>query len=106
KTWAPANTFALQALREAGRWDPAYLAASGSLPRASGDPDRYVALTSLASLRDARFSRRELDDEATYRFFEVADADVRSGCITTVQSASGFELRKKGRIKQRVAAGD
>jgi len=104
--WPDANCFPVQALRDAGRWDPAWLHVSRSLPQNDLLSGELVALMEILEIRDARFSRREIEDDQTYRFFEVADTDIHAGTIRAVQEATGFELRKKGRIKNRVLAGD
>jgi type I restriction-modification system DNA methylase subunit len=105
-SWPDANSFRVQDLREAGRWDPAWLHVSRSLPQLSSGEDEFVSLTELLEVRNARFSRREIEEDATYRYFEVADTDLISGSIRSVHEASGFDLRKKGRIRNRVRAGD
>jgi type I restriction enzyme M protein len=102
--WPDENTFRLSYLTEQGRLDPAWLHIARSLPSAEvGD---YVPLTDLATVRDARISRRLLADDDQYRYFEVSDANLDSGEIENVHETSGFELRKKGRIKNRVRTGD
>jgi len=104
--WLEANSYPISWLRDAGRWDPAWLKVSRSLPRPGSSEADFVQLTSLLEVRPARFSRRGLDEDALYRFFEVADTDLISGEILRVHETTGFELRKKGRIKNRVQAGD
>jgi len=47
-----------------------------------------------------------LRDDALYRYFEVSDADIKTGEVTAVRNATGFELAKKGRIRNRVLKGD
>lgn len=106
RAWPDANRFPVQTLRDAGRWDPAWLHVSRSLPQNDASSDKFVALAEILEVREARFSRREIEDDKMYRFFEVADTDIHAGSIRTVQDATGFELRKKGRIKNRVLAGD
>lgn len=103
--WPAANTFPLKALLEHDRLDPAWLHVLRQLPANDAVTD-LIGLTELLDVRDARFSRRSIEDDASYRFFEVADADLETGRINRVQESSGFELRKKGRIKSRVQAGD
>ncbi|HXA55115.1 MAG TPA: N-6 DNA methylase [Solirubrobacteraceae bacterium] len=105
-TWPESNRFRVRELRDAGRWDPAWLHVSRSLPDATGANGQFVALTELLDVRDARFSRREINDDDLYHFFEVADTDLQAGTVKSVQVATGFELRKKGRIKNRVRTGD
>lgn len=103
--WPEANTFSVRTLLEHDRLDPAWLHVLRQLPPAGAD-DAFVALTDLLEVRDARFSRRSIDEDALYRFFEVADTDLESGRVIRIHETTGFELRKKGRIKSRVQAGD
>lgn len=103
--WPERNRFSIQTLIEHGRIDPAWLHVVRSLPSA-GDEDEFVRLTDLLTVRDARFSKREIDDDERYHFFEVADTDLETGRILRIHESSGFELRKKGRIRNRVQAGD
>lgn len=103
--WPERNSFPIQTLIEHGRIDPAWLHVVRSLPSA-GNKDEFVPLTDLLTVRDARFSKREIDDDGTYHFFEVADTDLETGRVLKIHESSGFELRKKGRIRNRVQAGD
>lgn len=103
--WPERNRFPIRTLTEHGRIDPAWLHVVRSLPSV-GDMDEFIALTDLLTVRDARFSKREIDDDETYRFFEVADTDLETGRVLRIHESSGFELRKKGRIRNRVQAGD
>jgi type I restriction-modification system DNA methylase subunit len=86
------------------RWDTNWIQFSRTLPVASSAD--FVPLTDLIELRDARWSRRELVQDAEYRYFEVADTDIHTGRIEEVHTTSGFELAKKGRIRNRVKTGD
>jgi type I restriction-modification system DNA methylase subunit len=104
KSWPASNRFSISILREHGRWDPAWLHVVKSLP-APGDQD-FIPLTDLLEVRNARISRREIDDDTSYRYFEVADTDLITGEIDAIQESTGFELRKKNRIRNRVRAGD
>jgi hypothetical protein len=65
-----------------------------------------IALTEIVEVRNARWSRRELVNDSEYRYFEVADADIHTGVVREVHLTSGFELSKKGRIRNRVRTGD
>ena len=103
--WPAPNRFPIQTLVEHGRIDPAWLHVVRSLPTV-GYKDEFVPLTDLLTVRDARFSKREIEDDESYRFFEVADTDLITGRILQIHKSSGFELRKKGRIRNRVQAGD
>lgn len=86
------------------RWDPAWLRAVQDLP----DPNspHYVALSDLMDLRNARWSRRSIETEETYQYFEVADCDSTTGQILRIHRCTGTELLKKGRIRNRVIGGD
>lgn len=107
ETWPSENTVAIGELTAWGRFDPAWIKVARSLPsaadRASGE---FVPLTSLVEIRDARISRRRLQADEIYRFFEVADADIETGEIRAVHDARGWELQRKSRIKNRVENGD
>lgn len=103
--WPERNRFPIQTLIEHGRMDPAWLHVVRSLP-STRSKEEFVRLTDLLTVRDARFSKREIDDDKTYHFFEVADTDLETGQILRIHESSGFELRKKGRIRNRVHAGD
>ena len=107
KSWPDENTFPIDLLVRDERWDPAWLHVVRSLP-ASGSAvgDEYVPLTELLKVREAKVSKRAVDDDEMYRYFEVGDADLETGRILRVHEVTGFELRKKGRIKNRVTAGD
>lgn len=104
-SWPPENTFQLSALMQYGRLDPAYIRAAAAFADSNLDQET-VPLTSLLEVRDARFRRASLKDDVRYRYFEVSDANVETGAIETIHETTGFELRKKGRIKLRVEAGD
>jgi tRNA1(Val) A37 N6-methylase TrmN6 len=106
RQWPDANTFAISLLTEHGRWDPAWLHVVRSLPTHSAGSDDHLRLTEILEIRDARISRRDIEDDGLYRYFEVGDADLHSGRVVSIHEVSGFELRKKGRIKNRVRAGD
>jgi type I restriction enzyme M protein len=103
--WPERNRFPIQTLIEHGRMDPAWLHVVRSLPSA-GNKEDFVHLTDLLTVRDARFSKREIHDDGTYHFFEVADTELETGRVLRIHETSGFELRKKGRIRNRVQAGD
>lgn len=105
KKWDAANTFNIGELLSYGRIDPEWLQVVRSLPQ-DGEGPALVRLTELIEVRDARFSKRTIRDDETYRFFEVGDADMETGEIVRVREASGFELSKKGRIRNQVKAGD
>jgi hypothetical protein len=102
--WRSENRVPVSILVNDGRWDPSWLRLKQHIPTV--DPKRFVALTELVEVRDARWSRKQLRDDQTYVFFEVNDADLHSGVVRQLRSASGFELSRKGRIRQQVSAGD
>jgi hypothetical protein len=107
KPWPASNTFSLSTIIEYGRFDPAWLRVARSLPgHGVYIPDDFVRLTEIVQVRDGRFSPRNLEDHKTYRYFEVSDTELETGRVEWVHEASGFELRKKGRIKNVVRAGD
>lgn len=103
--WPERNRFPIGVLVEHGRIDPAWLHVVRTLPSAD-DGGQYLPLTDLLEVRNARFSKREIDEDGRYRYFEVADTDLETGRILRVNEATGFELKKKGRIRNRVAVGD
>ena len=86
-----------------GRWDPTWLRVARNLP---ADDESHVTLDQLVEVRNARWSRTQLQDDGEYRYFEVVDADIHTGRVDKVHTASGFELAKKGRIRNLVRAGD
>lgn len=104
-TWPAENTFALSKLLAHGRLDPAFIRAAMAHTSIDALVDS-VPLTDLLDVRDARFSRVTLQDDEIYRYFEVSDANVETGAIERVHETTGFELRKKGRIKVRTEVGD
>lgn len=107
KPWPTGNTFKLSALLDHGRFDPAWLRVAATLPRSdSHNADNFVNLTEVIQVRDERISRRSIEDDKLYRYFEVSDTDLETGAVRAIQEASGFELRKKGRIKKVVRNGD
>jgi tRNA1(Val) A37 N6-methylase TrmN6 len=104
QSWPPNHRVSITELQAHGRWDPTWLRVARSLPSASaGD---FVPLSSLLEVRDATWSRRQIREDKTYPYFEVADADLHSGRVLEVHTATGFELAKKGRIRNRVRTGD
>jgi tRNA1(Val) A37 N6-methylase TrmN6 len=107
KPWPTVNTFKISTLLEYGRLDPAWLRVAATLPRV-GTPEAedFVRLTDIVEVRDERLSRRDIEDEESYRYFEVSDCDLETGTVKAVHETSGFELRKKGRIKKVVRSGD
>lgn len=105
KAWPANNTFPISFLKEQGRLDPAWLRIARSLPSAD-QVSETVPLTDLVAVRASRFSRKTIEDDSHYRYFEVADADMVSGEVKTVHEASGYELRKKSRIRNLVQPGD
>lgn len=106
-SWPIENTVSIQELRRWKRFDPAWIRVARSLPSAADrESGSFIPLTELVEVRDARISRRTLDPEATYRYFEVADTDLETGQIVTIHEARGWELQRKSRIKNRVQDGD
>jgi len=104
--WTAENRVGVGELRSWGRFDPAWIRVARTLPTAHEGSDDFVALTELFAVRDARISRRALEPEETYRYFEVADTDLETGEIVRIHEARGWELQRKSRIKNRVRAGD
>ncbi len=91
-------------LRRFNRWDPTWLRQASSMP--DTDSTEFVSLSELVKVRHASWSRRQLKEEHEYKYFEVSDADITTGKVTSARIASGFELSKKGRIKNQVRSGD
>jgi hypothetical protein len=85
------------------RWDPAWLR---FVQTQTSCPEDTVALDALLEVRSARWSRRQIRDDETYHYFEVADADLETGEVREIRKISGFELLKKGRIRVQVQSGD
>jgi hypothetical protein len=107
KPWPTENTFPLAFLTRGNRWDPAWLRVARSLPPTTGVGGlRYVCLTDLLDVRDARFPRRDILADKLYRYFEVSDVDLETGVIRSIHETSGYELLKKGRIRLQVRRGD
>jgi len=105
--WPAENTFSLRELRGWGRFDPAWLGVARSLPDSSNKPSgEFVALTDIVEIRDARISRRTLEHDTPYRYFEVSDTDIETGEILVVHEAYGWELQRKSRIKNLTRTGD
>jgi hypothetical protein len=90
-------------LIEYERWDPAWLRVAHTLP--TTDSEKFVALTEIMEVRNARRSKKRAND-APLRYFEVNDTDIRTGEVKSVHSAPGPELAKKGRIRNQVRSGD
>lgn len=102
--WASSNCFSLQELRSYQRWDPNWLRVVRNLPdKASRD---FVVLGDFLEVRNARWSRKQIQEDKQYHYFEVADADLHTGRVHRVHTATGFELVKKGRIRNQVRSGD
>ncbi len=114
ESWPGPNRVAVSKAKAAGRFDPAWLLGiwAGS---ADGRPSQrssrqsqegYVPLTQLVKVARRMISRRELDDDTNYRFFEVNNCDINTGEVRVVNEVSGYELKKKNRIRQVVHTGD
>lgn len=104
RPWSNDHRVSVGELRAYGRWDPTWLRLVRSLPGAESED--FVPLNSLFEIRKARWSRRQIQENELYRFFEVADTDIHTGRVLTVHTCTGFELVKKGRIRNRVRHGD
>ena len=102
--WRADERVSVSKLKRYGRWDPAWLRVVRDLPNPRS-PD-FVSLTELLELRNARWSRRNIEPDGHYQYFEVADCDVDTGYIEQIHDATGIELLKKGRIRNRVIIGD
>ena len=102
--WNDDEKVSVSELKRYGRWDPAWLRDVRDLPN-SMSPD-FVSLAELMELRDARWSRRNIEPDSHYQYFEVADCDIDTGYIEEIHDATGIELLKKGRIRNRVIVGD
>jgi hypothetical protein len=87
------------------RWDVPWLNAwtSGTLRFSE---KTHVRLTDLCSVVRRTFSRRSVDANAEYVYFEVGDADIDHGTVKQVHPCTGKEILRKGRLKLRVQAGD
>jgi tRNA1(Val) A37 N6-methylase TrmN6 len=104
KPWPNTNRVSVHELRSYGRWDPNWLRVARSLP--SSNSADFIPLSNLFEIRNARWSRRHIRDDELYRYFEVADADLVTGRVLEVHTCTGFELAKKGRIRNQVRTGD
>jgi tRNA1(Val) A37 N6-methylase TrmN6 len=105
--WPPENSVSIRKLLAWRRFDPAWIKVVDTLPENDGSQaGDYVPLTEIVRVRDARISRRSLDPDGTYVYFEVSDTDIASGDIVRVHDGRGWELQRKSRIKNRVQAGD
>jgi type I restriction-modification system DNA methylase subunit len=104
--WPAELRVGVDELRSWGRFDPAWIRVARTLPTTLGGADDFVALTELFEVRQARISRRSLESEETYRYFEVADTDLETGEIVHIHEARGWELQRKSRIKNLVRSGD
>jgi hypothetical protein len=101
--WAAEHQVSIKDLVAYARWDPTWLRVARSLP---ADAESHVTLDQLVEVRNARWSRKQLKDDERYRYFEVVDADIHTGRVVRVHTTSGYELAKKGRIRNLVRAGD
>jgi len=105
--WPTENMVSISELRDWARFDPAWIKVARSLPStADRDSGSFVSLTDLVEVREARISRRMLEPDSTYRYFEVTDTDIETGEVVTIHEARGWELQRKSRIKNLVQAGD
>jgi hypothetical protein len=100
--WDKHHFVSIRDLRKHERWDVNWIELSRSMDVEADT----IALTEIVEVRNARWSRRELVNDSEYRYFEVADADIHTGVVREVHLTSGFELSKKGRIRNRVRTGD
>jgi SAM-dependent methyltransferase len=105
--WPVDNTVSIRQLQEWGRFDPAWVKIARVLPSPEErDDGSFTALTELVEVRNARFSRRTLDPDATYRYFEVADTNIETGEVVAIREARGWEIQRKSRIKNVARQGD
>ena len=102
--WPTKNTVNIKELVDQQRWDPSWLRSMQN--SSSTNNDLLIPLTDICEIRPARWSRRQIVDEQLYRYFEVSDADMHTGEVLAVRETSGYELAKKGRIRNRVLKGD
>lgn len=104
---AGVRRIAISDLITADRFDPHWWLAQGHFGASPGTSStRIVPLSGVVQVRLELLRRRELVDDETYRYFEVRDCDIDTGEIKEVHQDSGYELKKKGRIRQIVRAGD
>lgn len=107
RSWPTRNRVRLSDLLAYNRFDPTWLRVVRTLPAFySTDREHYVPLTEIVRPRRARILRRHLQDEQRYKYFEVSDADPVTGEVMQVRESTGYELRKKGRIRIMVRDGD
>ena len=102
--WHDSERVSISTLKRYGRWDPAWLRVVGDLPNPRS-PD-FISLADLLELRNARWSRRNIDKDGYYQYFEISDCNVATGYIEQIHNVTGTELLKKGRIRNRVINGD
>lgn len=102
--WLDHERVSISVLRREQRWDPSWLDTVARFQ--ANEAVAAVALTDLVQIRDARWSRKQLSPDAIYTYFEVGDADPYDGRIRRTHTVTGFELAKKGRIRNVVRSGD
>jgi hypothetical protein len=102
--WGAHERVPVSVLRREQRWDPSWLYTVSQLR--ARDVAEAVPLTDVVQIRDARWSRKQIDPDAPYTYFEVGDADPYDGRIRQTHTVTGFELAKKGRIRNLVITGD
>ncbi len=113
-SWPVGNRVPISKLRTAGRFDPVWLLGTGeagdeglvSRQSSRQQQEGYVPLTQLVQVTQRVISRREIDDDTKYRFFEVNNCDINTGEIRAVNEVTGYELKKKNRVRQVVRTGD
>jgi type I restriction-modification system DNA methylase subunit len=102
--WPKKNTIRKKELETYGRWDAAWLKVVKDLPQ--NDADKFLKLSDIVEVRQAKWSRKQIKNDESYNYFEVGDADLFTGEVHAVQKISGFELQKKGRVRVMVSTGD
>lgn len=103
--WKDDNKVKISELSNDLRLDPAWLLYSKHSKKSSST-EEFIDFGTLFEFREERIQRKLIDNNAVYKYFEVGDADINTGNIAATHAVSGYELKKKGRIKNIVHKGD
>jgi tRNA1(Val) A37 N6-methylase TrmN6 len=98
--WLP-----LEELYQLDRWDATWLTGYKS-GTASYSQTTHVRLTDLCTVAKRSLRKQDIQPDAVYRYFEVADTDIDTGAITHIHTITGRDLPNKGRLQIPVEEGD
>ncbi len=106
--WPADHTVSSVDVQKDDRLDPIWWNAKNRMLRVvlRHEQPKFIPLASLFDIRRELVDKSRLNKDAEVPYFEVRDTDAEFGVIESVHSGNREQLRRKGRIKQYVRAGD